>query len=492
MERMDLYQDIAQRTQGDIYIGVVGPVRTGKSTFIKRFMDLLVLPNIDNGFVRDRVVDELPQSGAGKTIMTTQPKFVPNEAVSLVLGERATLSVRMVDCVGYMVPGALGHMEGDAPRMVRTPWFDHDIPFEDAAELGTRKVISEHSTIALVMTTDGTITELPRSAYVQAEERVIAELKELGKPFVLVLNSTMPACEDAQKLRDAMMLKYDVPVLNLDVLHMSADDINDMLETLLFEFPLKTVHIEVPRWLQALPPDHYLMSDLVGRIQSAMAGLVRVRDYRQVESFFSEDEFFGLPDVNWIRLGEGLVQFTLPVSSQLFYRVLGEQCGCELNDDFQLMKILKELCAAKHEYDRLADALRSVRETGYGLVPPIMDELRLEEPQIVRQGGRYGVRFRASAPSLHFIRVDIESEVAPLMGNERQTEELLDNLLQEFEKDPAMLWKTDIFGKPLHQLIKDGLSNKLYRMPEEAQAKVQETLQRIINESSGGLICILL
>ena len=492
MEKFDLYRDIAERTDGDIYIGVVGPVRTGKSTLIKRIMDLLVLPNIENEFKRERSRDEMPQSGAGRTIMTTQPKFVPNEAVQISLKENANLNIRMVDCVGYLVKGAMGHMEGEVPRMVRSPWFDYDIPFEEAAEIGTRKVITDHSTIGLVVTTDGSITEIPRSNYVEAEERVIRELKELNKPFIMVLNTKTPDEEETMKLRSALEEKYDVPVLALDVLNLGEEDIHTILSHALFEFPITEIRVDVPKWVLSLEEDHWLIQYVMDAAKTASEEVLRIRDVDTFGKTLEESEFMERPKIDNIELGTGNVLIRMDAKSGLFYKVLGEECGYEIKGDYQMIGLMKELAHAKGEYDRIAQALRDVRETGYGMVPPTMDELSLEEPEIVKQGGRFGVRLRASAPSLHLIRADIETEVSPIVGTEKQSEELIRYLLDEFEGDPSKLWASNIFGKSLHELVTEGLSNKLTRMPEDAQFKIQETLQRIINEGSGVLICIIL
>ncbi len=492
MEKYDLYRDIAERTDGDIYIGVVGPVRTGKSTLIKRIMDLLVLPNIENEFKRERSRDEMPQSGAGRTIMTTQPKFVPNEAVQVSLQENANLNIRMVDCVGYMVKGAMGHMEGDTPRMVRSPWFDYDIPFEEAAEIGTRKVITDHSTIGLVVTTDGSITEIPRSNYVEAEERVVQELKELNKPFIIVLNSKTPDDEDTIKLKGGLEEKYDVPVLVLDVLNLDEEDIHSILSHALFEFPITEIQVDVPKWVLSLEDDHWLIKYVMDAAREASQEAYRIRDVDIFGKSLEESEYMDRPKIDNIDLGTGNVAIRMDAKPDLFYKVLGEECGYEIKGDYQMIGLMKELAYAKREYDRMAEALRDVRNTGYGLVPPTMDELSLEEPEIIKQGGRFGVRLRASAPSLHLIRADIETEVSPIVGTEKQSEELVRYLLDEFESDPSKLWASNIFGKSLHELVTEGLSNKLTRMPEDAQFKIQETLQRIINDGSGGLICIIL
>ena len=492
MQSFNLYKDISERTGGDIYIGVVGPVRTGKSTFIKRFMDMLVLPNLDDTREKERVVDELPQSSAGKTIMTTQPKFVPTSAVRININDEAEMNVRMVDSVGYLIDGAMGHMENDMPRMVTTPWFDHDIPFEEAAETGTRKVITEHSTIGIVMTTDGSITEIPRSSYVQAEERVIRELMELGKPFIIILNSANPRNEDTISLRNAMTEKYKVPVLLLDIMRLTETDITSMLENLLYEFPLKEINIEMPGWARALSPDHWLMGELLDGISGTIGSLEKVRDYKGLVEAMKQLENVNSASVEKIKLGDGSVKMKLEFPETLFYKILGDECGYPIDDDYHLVSIVKDLVSAKKQYDRMAEALKSVKETGYGLVPPSMDEMSMEEPEMVRQGGRFGVRLKASAPSLHLIRVDIETEVSPIVGSEKQSEELVKYMMSEFESDPAKIWKTDIFGKPLHELVKEGLSSKLSHMPDDARMKIQETLQRIINEGNGGLICILL
>ncbi len=492
MQSYNLYKDIAERTGGDIYIGVVGPVRTGKSTFIKRFMDMLVLPNLDDSREKERVVDELPQSSAGKTIMTTQPKFVPNEAVTIKINNEAQMNVRMVDSVGYMVDGAMGHLENDMPRMVSTPWFDHDIPFEEAAEIGTRKVIAEHSTIGIVMTTDGSITEIPRSSYVNAEERAIRELLELGKPFIIILNSANPNNDDTVSLRNAMASKYGVPVLLLDIMRLTESDIKTMLENLLYEFPLKEINIGMPGWSRALSADHWLIIEVLGGISGALGNLVKVRDFIMLSDALSALDDVSNISIDGIRLGEGSVKMQLDFPGTLFYRILGDECGYSIDDDYHLVSIVKSLINAKKEYDKMAEAIKSVRETGYGLVPPMMDEMSLEEPELIRHGGRFGVRLKASAPSLHLIRVDVETEVSPIVGTEKQSEDLVNYIMSEFETDPAKIWKTDIFGKSLHELVKEGLSGKLSHMPEDARMKIQETLQRIINEGNGGLICILL
>jgi len=488
----NLYRDIAGRCNGDIYIGVVGPVRTGKSTFIKRFMDLVVLPGIEDENRRARAVDELPQSGAGKTIMTTQPTFVPDEAVEVRLRDNAAFRVRLVDCVGYLIRGVLGLEEGESARMVRTPWFDHDIPFERAAELGTRKVIQDHATLGVVVTTDGSIVDLPRTAYVDAEERVVKELKALGKPFVMVVNSTHPQGADTQALSQSLAEKYDIPAIAADVSQMNLDDMNALLEKLLFEFPLTEARLAMPEWMNALPDDHYVIQSVLQTASKAAAAMRRVRDHEKLREAFSQNELIQSASPQEIRLGEGALEYQIQPREGLFYQVLSEASGTEVTGEEHLMKLMTELVTAKKEYDRVAQALASVRETGYGLVAPEMSEMKLEQPEIVRQGGAFGVKLRASAPSLHMIRVNINTEVSPTVGSEHQSEELVNYLLSGFEGDPASLWESNLFGKSLGELVREGLAAKLTRMPENVREKLQDTLGRIINEGSGGMICILL
>ncbi|OQB25269.1 MAG: Stage IV sporulation protein A [Firmicutes bacterium ADurb.Bin182] len=492
MDRLELYRDIAERTQGDIYIGVVGPVRTGKSTFIKRFMDLLALPAIENEYIRQRVIDELPQAGAGKTIMTTQPKFVPNEAVQIELDENTIFRLRMVDCVGYMVPGAMGYIENEVPRMVRTPWFDYDIPFEEAAEIGTRKVITDHSTIGIVMTTDGSITQIPRSSYITAEERVISELKECGKPFLIVLNSTNPRSEDAVKLQQAMEAKYNTAVILMDVMNMSQDEVTGLLEQALMEFPIRMIHISIPDWMQVLRQDHWLIQKLIRPLSEGLNEVGKMRDYEILTNGLSNIENFEEPGVDAVEFGTGNINISMKPNASLFYSILSEECGCEVKDDFQLFAAMKDFVAAKKEYDKLSDALYNVHNVGYGIVSPAMDEMELDVPQIVQHGSRFGVRLRARASGIHMIRVDFDSEISPLIGTEEQSEELVDYLVNTFENEPDKIWQTNIFGKPLYDLVRDGMKNKVSRMPEEVQQKIQETLQRIVNEGCNGLICIML
>ena len=488
----NLYRDIAERTDGDVYIGVVGPVRTGKSTFIAQFMEQLVLPRMPQGPRRERVADELPQSASGRTIMTTQPKFVPGEAVTVSLQENTAVRIRLVDSVGYLVKGALGVSDDDGTRMVHTPWFDQDIPFDQAAEVGTRKVMTDHATIGMVVTTDGSITEIPRGAYVDAEERVVSELKALGKPFVILLNSATPRNAETLSLRDALEDKYAVPVMLLNVKEMQIEDIQHVLESVLLEFPLREAHLTVPTWLGALDTDHWLVSHVLSGVREAGKSTRKMRETDVYVDAFASSEYAGEVRTLQTYPGEGRMDFSLPLKEGLFNRVLGEECGREIRGDAHLLSLMKELVSAKAEYDHIAEALHAVRETGYGLVTPTMAEMTLQEPEIVRQGSQFGVKLKAHAPSLHMIRVDIETEVTPVVGTEKQSEELVRYLMDEFENDPQQIWSTNFFGKSLHDMVREGLSNKLLRMPDDAREKVQETLTRIINDGDGGMICILL
>lgn len=492
LEQRKIYEDIAQRTEGDIYIGVVGPVRTGKSTFIKRFMETLVIPNIENVYRKERARDELPQSGSGRTIMTAEPKFVPEEAVEVTMEDGAAFSVRLIDCVGYMVPGATGSLEDDMPRMVTTPWFDHEIPMTEAAEIGTRKVIAEHSTIGIVITTDGTITDIPREDYLEAEDRVISELKELGKPFLVVLNSAEPGSDRAQAIRADLAARYDVTVIAANCLELTESAVTDIIKGVLYEFPVKELDLFLPPWVDALPYDHPIKNGLYAAIREGAAGMRRIRDVEAAVSAIGECDNVSSARISSISLGTGLACATLDLPRSLFYDTISQQSGFTIHDDGDLMGLLTDLAGVKREYDKVADALREVRDTGYGIVVPGTDELKLEEPEIVKQGGRYGVRLKASAPSIHMIRADIETEVSPIVGNEKQSEEMINYLLQEFEGDTQKIWQSNIFGKSFHELVSEDLHTKLLRMPEDARGKLQETLTRIINEGSGGLICIIL
>lgn len=487
------YRDIAERTQGDMYIGVVGPVRTGKSTFIKGFMEQMVLPFMAAGPRRDRIVDELPQSGSGKTVMTTQPAFVPGEGAAQVhFDQGLSARVRMVDSVGYLIPGALGTQEGDAARMVSTPWADRDLPFEEAAALGTRKVIEDHATIGVVVTCDGTVADLPRSNYTAAEEQVIRQLKALGKPFAVVLNSARPESAEALALRESLENKYDVPVTLLNVKTMGQEDVQALLSALLLEFPLREVRFRAPEWLGALDESHWLPAHVIDTVRTLGETLQKMRDKEGITAAFAGSPYLMAPRNEKVNLGEGAIAYDLPFREGLFNQILSEQCGETITGDAHLLSLMKELVAAKREYDRVAGALKAVQQTGYGLVTPAMSEVKLQAPELMRQGSRWGVRIRASAPTLHLIRSDIETEIAPVLGAQEQSEAFVATLREAFEQDPQTLWDTNFFGKSLKELIQEGVNGKLSRMPVDTQEKVQSALTKMLNEGDGGMICILL
>lgn len=492
MEEYNIYRDISRRNGGDVYIGVVGPVRTGKSTFIKKFMDLLVIPNIENVYEQERARDELPQSAAGRTIMTTEPKFIPNEAVTISLGDNARLKIRMIDCVGYIVDSSMGYVEDGQPRMVNTPWFDHPISFNEAAEIGTKKVITEHSTIGLLVTTDGSFTDIPRHDYIDAETRVVAELKAIKKPFIILMNSARPDSPEAAELCRELENLHNVPVIAVNCETLNASDIHSIIETVLFEFPLKEVDINVPEWVDGLDSTHELKKSVYEAIISRLSGVSCIRDAKTLADDMASCDFIKRSYIENMDLGDGTVNMQLEFPQSLFYKTIGENTGFEISSEKELMSLLCELSDMKKEYDRVAFALHEVREKGYGIVSPSTDELTLAEPKIVKQGGRFGVKLKASAPSIHMLRADIETEVSPIVGTEKQSEELVHYLLEEFETDPAKIWESNIFGKSLYELVNEGLHNKLSRMPEASRDKLRETLQRIINEGSGGLICIIL
>jgi len=492
MEKFDILRDMAERTGGEIYIGGVGPVRTGKSTFIRRFMEMLVLPHIEDIHDRERAVDALPQAGAGRLVMTTEPKFIPDEAVQITLWDNVTMKVRMVDCPGYPIPGALGYEEDGRPRMVQTPWVEEPIPFPEAAELGTRKVVTEHSTLALVITSDGSIVDLPRSAYAGPEARLVAELKELGKPFLVVLNSTHPDDPATRELAGELEAEYDVAVVPVNAATMDLDDIYLIMEQALYEFPVTEVKVTLPRWVEELGREHWLHRRLAQKVEEVIPGVRRVRDVDPCIDRLREGEFVADVALETLDLGTGRATLVLSAAEEAFYRVLSEMSGYALEAKHDLIRAMRELAHAKREYDKVAEGLQELWQTGYGVVPPRFEDMKFEEPQLIRQGSRFGVRLRATAPSIHLIRADVTTEITPVIGTEKQSEELLRSLLVQFEDEPQKIWQTQLFGKSLEQLVREGMQTKLYRMPEHAQAKLQETLTRIVNEGTGGLICIIL
>lgn len=492
MAEYNIYQDIAERSGGDIYIGVVGPVRTGKSTFIKKFMNNLVIPNISNEYQAERTIDELPQSSSGRTIMTTEPKFIPNEAINVCLGDNASMKVRMIDCVGYIVDGSLGYLEEDGPRMVNTPWSQEAMPFEKAAEIGTKKVICEHSTIGLVVTTDGSICDIDRRDYIDAENRVINELKEINKPFIILLNSVNPNSDSAKNLARELQNEHMVPVVPVNCEELDADDIYKIIETVLFEFPVCEIRVKIPSWIKRLGKEHWLCDSVYEYLNNSMKNIRRIRDSRDFCQSMKECPYLYDVNIDGMDLGQGKVYIEVKPDGSLFYKILGEITGLEIENEKKLVDVMSELSQMKKEYSKIEYALNEVYEKGYGIVSPQLNELTLQEPKIIKQGGKFGVKLKASAPSIHMIRADIETEVSPIVGTEKQSEELLQYILSDFEGDPSKIWETNIFGKSLYELVNDGLHTKLSKMPDESRMKLKETLSRIINEGSGGLICIIL
>ena len=488
----NIYEDISKRTGGDIYIGVVGPVRTGKSTFIKKFMENLVVPNMDTKFKKDRAIDEMPQSAAGRTIMTTEPKFVPENAIEINMDGNISFRVRLIDCVGYIVPSSLGYIEDDQPRMVMTPWYKEPIPFNLAAEIGTKKVISEHSTIGLVVTTDGTISDIPREEYEEVEERVITELKEINKPFIVLLNSMYPSSEQTMLLAKELTKKYGVSVIPTDCSRLNEEEIKKILSGTLKEFPVKEIKIDIPKWLISLEKDHWLKSSVISAIKEAFQNINKIREIESTTKSLINCENIKNARNEKIDLSNGTSKISVNLGDNLFYKVMSEKTGLDIQDEGELLEYMLELSHIKKKYEKISSAYNDVMDTGYGIVLPTKDELTLEEPKIIKQNGKYGIRLRATAPSIHMLKTLISTEVTPIVGSEKQSEELVNYLLKEFESSPGKIWESNILGKSLHELVNEGLHNKLYRMPMDAREKLKETIEKIINEGCNGLICIIL
>lgn len=491
MINSNIYSDIAKRSNGDIYLGVVGPVRTGKSTFITSFVNKLVLPNIVNVYDRERNFDELPQSANGKMVMTTQPKFIPAEAVKINVDD-VEMKVRLVDCVGYMVDGAEGDKDSDKPRFVKTPWSDEEMPFKEAAEMGTKKVITDHSTIAVMVTTDGSFTDIPRENYVKAEEDIVRDLKNANKPFVIVLNSKNVESEDTKKLAESLTGKYEVPVMPVDCLNLNEEDVSKILDEVLKEFPIESIEVKLPKWMQALPFDSDLIKEIINEIKNLVDVDDKIGDFKLNGTLFENSENFEQITDAKVKLDEGTININVEPKPELFYKVLSKQCGAEITSEYQLINYIKELSHAKTEYDKIKDALDNVNECGYGVVYPKQEDIILEEPELTKQSGKYGVKIKAKAPSLHIMRVDVDTEVSPIVGSQNQSEDLIKFLKEEQETNPNGIWETNLFGKSLQSLIADGVNSKITTMPGDAQKKMRKTLTRIVNEGKGGIICILL
>ena len=492
MSDFNVYKDMAQRTDGNIYIGVIGAVRTGKSTFIKRFMDALVLPNIEDENKRQRSRDELPQSAAGKVIMTAEPKFVPNEPVKISLDDNVSFNVRMIDCVGYLIPGAEGHMDGDMPRMVSTPWSDKPLTFEKAAETGTEKVIKDHSTIGIVVATDGSITDIPRENYIQAEKRVVNELKSMGKPFVVVLNSVHPFSNETMALASQMENDYGVSVVPANCAQLKKGEITQILEKVLMEFPLKEIRFDFPKWFDTIDYENDIKQSVANSLKSIMENTDRIKDIRNIPSELEENEYIRKAFMGAADMGKGYVQIDVAEQDGLFYRYLSETMDCPVANDYELISVIKDMTANRQRYNALENALMSAEQKGYGIVCPVKDDITLETPEIYKQGQRYGIKIKAKGKSMHMIRADIETELSPVIGDEQQTRDYLENIKQDLENDPEKVWGMNIFGRSLENLVNDSVNGKLYHMNEDARMKLRETVEKIANEGNGGLICILL
>ncbi len=486
----DLYNDIQSRCGGEIYIGVVGPVRTGKSTFIKRFMDLMVLPNMVESYEKERVVDELPQSAGGKTITTTEPKFIPKEAAKLSLGEGIEARVRLIDCVGYMVDGASGHMEDNTERMVKTPWYAEEIPFTQAAEIGTRKVINDHSTIGIVITCDGSFGDIPRENYLAAEERTIKELKKLKKPFVVLLNTAKPYGEEAARLAEEIGNKYGVSVMPVNCEQLKKEDINQILENILYEFPLTMIEFYMPKWVEMLPADHKMKVDLIGRVKEIMQQYNCIRDVKN-NPVVLEGPFIKKCKMDSIDMADGCIKVWLDVDDAYYYEMLSDMVGENIDNEYHLLSVLKEMAKMKKEYVKVLHAIDSVRQKGYGVVTPERDEIRLDKPEVIRHGNKFGVKIRAESPSIHMIRANIETEISPIVGSEEQAQDLI-RFISDSSQSEAGIWETNIFGKSVEQLVNDGITGKLTMIGDESQLKLQETMQKIVNDSNGGMVCIII
>lgn len=492
MDKFDIYKDIAYRTNGDMYIGVVGPVRTGKSTFITKFMENFVIPNISNKLQRQIATDEMPQSADGKTIMTTQPRFVPANAVKVQFKSKATANVRLIDCVGYFVKGASGNLENDKPRLVKSPWSEEELPFERVAEIGTEKVIKEYSTIGFLVTTDGSFGDIDRENYVQAEDRVVKELKECGKPFVIILNCKNPHAESVLKLCDKLEEKHGVSVVALNALELGEADVNVIIEKVLMEFPMQCFNVDIPKWMKALPCDSPIISELLENVKQMSKDVCKMKDYNVLCDLYANSEDFDRPEICEIKLGEGKLEYNIKTKDGLFFKVLSTECGEEISDDYALMKYIKSFSDSKKKFTKIKSALTEAEENGYGIVVPSVDEMNLEEPVVVKQGGKYGVKLKATAPSLHIMKVDVATEVSPIVGTEKQGQDLVGYIMEKYEDNPAGIWETNMFGKSLCDLVSEGLNSKISSMPKEAQGKMRKTVTRIVNENKGGVICILL
>ena len=489
MDAFSVYKDIQARTKGQILVGVVGPVRTGKSTFIRRFMELVALPAMEEQ-MRAEVQDQLPLSGSGKTVTTVEPKFIPKEAVDLLLGEEIPVKLRLIDCVGFMVPDASGDMEEEKERMVKTPWYEQEIPFRQAAEVGTKKVIQDHSTLGLVITCDGSFGELPRENFRESEERTVQELKKQGKPFLILVNSQKPYKEETLRLVDELQKKYQAAVLSVNCEQLRKDDVIRILEKILYEFPVRQVEFYIPKWVELLPVSHYLKSDILQQIRNIMGNLQYIRDIKN-ENLQVDSEYVKSTSLEDVNLSNGVVKVRMEMKEPYYYQVMSEMTGVSINSEYQLIHTLKELAKMKEEYVKVQQAIEAVRGSGYGVVIPEKNEITLEEPVVIRQGNKFGVKIKSASPSIHMIKANIETEIAPIVGSEDQAKDLI-AFIKESEKTEDGIWQTNIFGKSIEQLVEDGIRTKLAQLSEESQVKLQDTMRKIVNDSKGGLICIII
>lgn len=491
MEKIEIIKSITERTGGDIYLGVVGAVRTGKSTFIKKVIENLVVPNIEDEYERKRALDEIPQSAQGKTIMTTEPKFVPSNAAKIQIDDFSA-NVRLVDCVGYVIPNAKGYEDENGPRMVKTPWYDEEIPFIEAAEVGTEKVIKDHSTIGIVVTTDGSIGELNRVDYVEAENRVVTELKEIGKPFIVLLNSTHPMLPETERLAEKMKEEYDVPVLPISVENMTERDIYNILREALYEFPVLEVNVDMPEWIACLSANHWLKKIYVDKIRESVIEIDKLRDIEHITSHFQDCEYISKAYLSNVDTSTGVVTVSLNAPGDLYNQILKDIIGVDITSKAALLTLFQDYTEAKQEYDQIKGALKMVKQTGYGVATPTLADMKLDTPEILKQGSRYGVKLKAVAPSIHMIRVDVESTFEPIIGSELQSKELINHLMKDSDKDASAIWKSEIFGRSLDVIVQEGIQAKLSLLPENARYKLQQTLSKLVNKGSGNLFAIVL
>lgn len=491
MEKIDIIKSITERTGGDLYLGVVGAVRTGKSTFIKKFIENLVVPNIEDEYEKKRALDEIPQSAQGRTIMTTEPKFVPSNAATIKVDD-FTASVRLVDCVGYIIPGAKGYEDENGPRMVKTPWYDEEIPFVEAAEIGTEKVIKDHSSIGIVVTTDGSIGEIERSDYVEAEERIVGELKEIGKPFIVILNSTHPMLPETERMADSLKESYGVPVLPISIENISERDIYSILKEALYEFPVLEVNVDMPEWIATLDSENWLKKIYIEKIRESVIEIDKLRDIEHITNHFNDCEYISKSYLSNVDTSSGVVTVTLDAPDNLYNQVLKDIIGVEVTSKSQLLKLFQDYNEAKVEYDQIKTALKMVKTTGYGVASPTLSDMKLDTPEILKQGSRYGIKLKAVAPSIHMIRVDVESTFEPIIGSEMQSKELINYIMKDYDNDADSIWKSEIFGRSLDVIVKEGIQAKLSMLPENARFKLQQTLSKLVNKGNGNLFAIVL